>query len=152
MTSNRRDFLKLCTYVGAASVVTYYSRDIRRVFSQAAQQNGGKIHLVWLQLASDTGCTISMLQASNPDLIGAVQDLSLSADFWQTLMTPDYDLGWVTAGYTTEDKSQVPLMNAAFGNAPVDVLVVEGSPQLGTPKGASEGDFCRIGQYPMEAI
>ncbi|MGA2874610.1 MAG: hypothetical protein ABSE82_03630 [Nitrososphaerales archaeon] len=147
MATNRRDFLKLATYLGAATVATYYSNDIRRVFSQTAQQNGGKIHIIWLQLASDTGCTISMLQGSNPNLIGAVQELSLSADYWQTLMTQDYDLGWVTAGYTTEDKSQVPLMNAAFGNAPVDVLVVEGSPQLGAPKGGSEGDFCRIGQY-----
>ena len=77
MDTNRRDFLKLCTYMGAATVATYYSRDIRRVFSQTAQQNGGKVHIIWLHLASDTGCTISMLQASNPDLIGAVQELGL---------------------------------------------------------------------------
>jgi hydrogenase small subunit len=133
--------------MGAAAVVAFYSADIKEVFAQAAEQNGGKVHLIWLQLAGDSGCTISMLQASNPDLIEAVQDLSISADYWQTLMTPDYDLGWVTAGYTSEINSQVPLMNAAFGDAPVDVLVVEGSPQLGTPEGAAQGDYCEIGQY-----
>ena len=82
-----------------------------------------------------------MLQASNPNLIDAVTDLQISADFWQVLMTPDYDLGWVSAGYTTEDTSQVPPMNAAFGNAPVDVLVVEGTPLIGTPPGGSPGQL-----------
>jgi len=144
---NRRDFLKLCAVLGAGTVAALYSFDIKRVFSEAAEQNGGKIHLVWLEVGGDTGCTISMLQASNPDLIEAVQTLSISADYWQTLMTPDYDLGWVSAGYTTEDSSQVPLMNAAFGDSPVDVLVVEGTPLTGTPPGGLAGAFCTIGEY-----
>lgn len=143
---NRRDFLKLCALLGVGAVVTLYSAEIKRVIGQVAEQNGGKIHLIWLNLASDTGCTISMLQASNPDLIEAVENLNISADFWKALMTPDYDLGWVSAGYTEEDNSQVPLFNAAFGSAPVDVLVVEGAPQLGTPKGGPAGFFCTTGQ------
>jgi len=143
---DRRDFLKLCALLGVGAVVTLYSAEIKRVIGQAAEQNGGKIHLIWLNLASDTGCTISMLQASNPDLVEAVESLSISADFWKALMTPDYDLGWVSAGYTEEDASQVPLFNAAFGSAPVDVLVVEGTPQIGTPKGATQGFFCTTGQ------
>jgi hydrogenase small subunit len=88
-----------------------------------------------------------MLQASNPDLIEAIETLSISADFWKSLMTPDYDLGWVSAGYTREDLSQVPLLNAAFGDAPVDVLVIEGAPQLGTPSGGTPGMFCTVGKY-----
>ena len=144
---NRRDFLKLCAAMGVGAVVTLYSAEIKRVISQVAEQGGGKIHLVWLNLASDTGCTISMLQASNPDLVEAVEKLGISADFWKALMTPDYDLGWVTAGYTQEDQSQVPLLNAAFGDAPVDVLVVEGTPQVGTPKGSTQGFFCTTGKY-----
>jgi len=144
---NRRDFLKLCALLGVGAVVTLYSSEIKRVIGQVAEQSGGKIHLIWLNLASDTGCTISMLQASNPDLIGAVENLGISADFWKAIMTPDYDLGWVTAGYTQEDLSQVPLFNAAFGNAPVDVLVVEGAPQVGTPHGSSQGYYCTTGEY-----
>ncbi len=143
---DRRDFLKLCGFMGAAAVIGFYSGDIRQVFAQVAKQNGGKVHLIWLPMGGDTGCTVSMLQASNPDLIDAVEDLAISADFWQPLMTPDYDLGWVSAGYTTEDKSQVPLMNAAFGDAPVDVLVIEGTPQLGTPPGGSQGSYCTLGE------
>jgi len=146
-TINRRDFLKLCAILGVGTVVTLYSSQIKRVIGQLAVENGGKIHLIWLNLASDTGCTISMLQASNPDLIEAVEDLSVSVDFWKALMTPDYDLGWVTSGYTTEDQSQVPLINAAYGSAPVDVLVVEGTPQLGTPSGGNPGAFCTTGRY-----
>ena len=147
MRVDRRDFLKLCAFMGVGAVVTLYSSEIKRVVAQVASEGGGKIHLIWLNLASDTGCTISMLQASNPDLIEAVQKLGISADFWKALMTPDYDLGWVTAGYTQEDTSQVPLFNAAFGTAPVDVLVVEGTPQVGTPKGATQGFFCTTGKY-----
>jgi hydrogenase small subunit len=133
--------------MGVGAVVTLYSSEIKRVIGQVAEQGGGKIHLIWLNLASDTGCTISMLQASNPDLIEAVENLGISADFWKAIMTPDYDLGWVTAGYTQEDLSQVPLFNAAFGDAPVDVLVVEGTPQVGTPHGSSQGYFCTTGKY-----
>ena len=133
--------------MGVGAVVTLYSAEIKRVFGQAAAQGGGKIHLIWLNLASDTGCTISMLQASNPDLIEAVETLGVSADFWKALMTPDYDLGWVTAGYTEEDLSQVPLQNAAFGSAPVDILVVEGTPQIGTPAGGTQGFFCTTSSY-----
>jgi len=144
---NRRDFLKLCAVMGAGAVVTLYSSEIKRVFGQVAANGGGKIHLIWLNLASDTGCTISMLQASNPDLIEAVEKLGVSADFWKAIMTPDYDLGWVASGYTREDLSYVPAFNAAFGDAPVDVLVVEGTPQIGTPPGGGPGHFCTMGTY-----
>jgi len=144
---NRRDFLKLCAMMGVGAVVTLYASEIKRVIGQVAAEGGGKIHLIWLNLASDTGCTISMLQASNPDLIAAVESLGVSADFWKALMTPDYDLGWVSSGYTQEDLSQVPIFNAAFGSAPVDVLVVEGTPQIGTPTGSSQGYFCTMGKY-----
>ncbi len=133
--------------MGVSAVVSMYAGDIANVFAQSAQANDGKVHLIWLPLGGDTGCSVSMLQASNPNLIDAVTDLQISADFWQVLMTPDYDLGWVSAGYTTEDTSQVPLMNAAFGNAPVDVLVVEGTPLIGTPPGGSPGDYCWVGEY-----
>jgi hydrogenase small subunit len=143
----RRDFLKLCALLGVGAVVTLYSSEIKRVVGQVAEQGGGKIHLIWLSLASETGCTISMLQASNPDLVEAIENLSISADFWKSLMTPDYDLGWVAAGYTREDLSQVPLYNAAFGDAPVDVLVIEGAPQLGTPNGGMQGGFCTVGKF-----
>lgn len=142
---DRRDFLKLCALMGVGAVVTLYSSEIKRVIGQAARQAGGKIHLIWLNLASDTGCTISMLQASNPDLIEAVVNLGISVDFWKAIMTPDYDLGWVSSGYTQEDTSQVPILNAAFGDAPLDVLVVEGTPQIGTPTGSSQGFFCTMG-------
>lgn len=148
----RRDFLKLCSFMGATAVATYFAGDIKQVFAEVAKQNSGKVHLIWLPMGGDSGCTVSMLQASHPDLIDAVEDLSLSADFWQPLMTADYDLGWVSAGYTSEDKAHVPLMKAAFEDAPVDVLIVEGTPQLGTPPGASPGDYCTIGEYNGKVV
>ncbi len=155
MDLTRRDFLKLCSFMGAGAVATVYAADIKRVFAQVAQQNGGKVHLIWLHAAGDSGCTISMLQASNPDLVEAAQNLAISADFWDAFMTPAYQLGdsgWVTAGYTTEATSSVPLMNAAFGDAPVDVLVIEGTPQTGAPPGGSPGDYCWVGQYNGSSV
>ena len=148
---SRRDFLKMSAFLGVGAVVSLYAGEIRRVFAQSAQSNGGKIHLIWVTLAGCTGCTVSMFQA-NPDLIEAVENLSISVDYWSTLMTVDYDLGWVSAGYTTEDRSEVPLMNAAFGDAPVDLLVVQGTPQVGTPKGGSLGDYCMMGEYNGSSV
>ena len=142
MGLTRRDFLKLASVMGASLVISSYAGDIKKVFAQAK----GKVHLIWLPLGGDTGCSISMLQAYNPDLISSVADLGLSLDFWQAYMTPNYDLGWGTAGYVTEDSSQVPLFNAAFGDAPVDVLIVEGTPLVGTPKGGTIGGFITIGE------
>ena len=149
---DRRDFLKLCALMGVGAVVALYSPQIRRVVGQIAEEGGGRIHLIWLTLASETGCTISMLQASNPDLIEAAVKLGVSVDFWKSLMTPDYDLGWVSAGYTREDLSQMPLLNAAYGGAPVDALVVEGAIQLGAPAGGNTGEFCTVGKYNGRTI
>ena len=149
MQVTRRDFLKLSGVLGAGFVITAYSADIKKVFAQVPD---GKVHLIWLQLAGDSGCSISMLQAYNPDLISSVVDLGISLDFWAPYMTPDYDLGWTTAGYVTENKSQVPLFNAAFGNAPVDVLVIEGTPQVGTPKGGVPGGFCTVGEMNGQPV
>ncbi len=147
MQVTRRDFLKLAGVLGAGFVITAYSPGIKKVFAQVQSQN---VHLIWIHLGSDSGCSISMLQAYNPDLISSVVDLGLQVDFWQVLMTPDYqigDLGWITAGYTTEDTSELPIINAAFGSAPVDVLVVEGTPQVATPPGGVAGGYCTVGQY-----
>jgi hydrogenase small subunit len=147
---DRRDFLKLATYLGVGSVVAYYSVDIKHAFAQAAAQNNGAVHLIWLPMAGDSGCTISMLQASNPDLIEAAQNLQLSADFWQPIMTPNYQIGssgWITAGFTLENQSQLPLVNAALGDAPVDILVIEGTPQTGAPIGGTAGGFMQIAGY-----
>ena len=146
---DRRDFLKLATFLGVGAVVTYYSGDIKRIVSQAASpDSSGAVHVIWFDMGGDSGCTISMLQASNPDLIEAAQSLGLSADFWSTLMSPNYQIGssgWMTMGYTDETKSSVPLLNAANGTAPLDVLIIEGTPQIGAPPGGKAGDFCKTG-------
>ena len=51
----------------------------------------------------------------------------------------------MTMGYTDETKSSVPLLNAANGTAPLDVLIIEGTPQIGAPPGGNPGDFCKTG-------
>ncbi len=147
MLTRRRDFLKLCTMLGVGTVLNFYSYEISQVFAQAAQ----KKHVVWLQGGSDSGCSISILQAAHPDLVDAVIDFKLAADYWTTVMTPEedprYDLGWWSAGYRSEDTSNVPLTNAVFGNAPVDALIVEGTVQTGTPKGGAPGEYCVLTNY-----
>lgn len=148
----RRDFLKLCTALGVGTVLELYTHEIRQVFGQAAQ----KKHVVWLLGGADSGCSISILQAAHPDLIDAVVDFRLSADFWQPVMTPEedprFDLGWRSAGYRSEDTSSVPMSNAVFGDAPVDVFIVEGTVQTGTPKGGPPGGFCMVGEHDGEPV
>ncbi len=123
MTIKRRDFLKLAGSMGAGAVYALYSGELSRLFGQAAD---GKVHVIWLQGASDSGCTISLLQGVNPDLVDAITNFRLSVDFHPTLMVP------------SGEEAIAPLAAAVSGALPLDVLIVEGAVPSGT--------FCTVGE------
>jgi len=123
MRVTRRDFLKMAGVLGTGAVIQLYTFNIARVFAQATD---GAVHVVWLQGAGDTGCTISLLQGVNPDLVDVITEFKLSVDFQPTLMIP--------AG----DEAIKTLEDAADGITPLDVLIVEGA----VPK----GNYCSIGE------
>ncbi len=123
MTMKRRDFIKLAGSMGAGAVYALYGVELGRLFGQVAS---GQVHVVWLQGASDSGCTISLLQGVNPDLVDAITNFRLAIDFHPTLMVP--------AG----EEAMRPLIEATSGVVPLDVLIVEGA--------IPAGSFCTVGE------
>ena len=122
MAIKRRDFLKLAGSMGAGAVYALYGGEMSRLFAQGA--GGG--HVIWLQGAGDTGCTISLLQGVDPDFVDAVTKFRLAVDFHPTLMVP------------SGDQAMLALSQAATGAVPLDLLIVEGA--------VPAPDFCTVGE------
>jgi hydrogenase small subunit len=132
MTVTRREFLKTTAALGATSVFALYSGDIAEVFSAATADD---IHVIWFQGAADSGCSISLIQGTHPDLIDAITDFKLSVDFHPNIMIPEGD---AAVGV---------LSDTANGSKPLDVFVLEGS--------VPDGNFGTVGEIdgkpvPME--
>ncbi len=128
MSITRRDFLKLSSTIGISAVISLYSPNIKRVFAEVNEEGGP--HVIWLQGAGDTGCTISLLQGSgteeSPDLVDVIRMFRLSVDFQPTIMIPSGDQAIKT------------LEEAAEGIMPLDMLIVEGA--------IPEGNYCTVGE------
>ncbi len=129
MGINRRDFLKIAGLLGSGAVFDLYGGEIRGLLAGAAA--GGK-HVIWLQGAGDSGCTISFLQSARPDLIDAINQFRLAIDFNPTIMIP--------AG----DAAVAALRSASSGLTPLDLLIVEGA--------IPTGHFCTIGESAGQPI
>lgn len=125
MNVTRRNFLKVAGLIGASTFLGLYKSDVIEVFAQAAKE--GK-KLVWIQGQSDSGCTISLLQATHPDIYDAVIQLGVQIPFHQTLM-PD---SGEKAIHTLETVTP-------------DILVVEGSVPVNGP-GGWEAHACTVGE------
>jgi len=123
MGLRRRDFLKAAGLLGAGAAVDAYLGDLQKVYAQVID---GSKHLIWLVGSCDSGCTISWIQGTNPDLVDVIREFRLVVDFNPTLMIP--------AG----EEAMQALRNAASGTVPLDVLVVEGA--------VPQGYFCSLGE------
>ncbi len=119
----RRDFLKLVGVAGISAVIKLYSLDIASVFAQSTNES---VHVIWLQGAGDTGCTMSWLQGADPDLVDVIRNFKLSVDFQPTIMIP------------SGDAAIKSLEDAAMGITPLDVLIVEGA--------VPTGHYCTVGE------
>src|SRR3972149_2327159 len=128
---SRRDFIKIAGLIGAGTFLGLYKSEVIEVFAQAARE--GK-RLVWIQGESDSGCTISLLQAVHPDVYDAVIQLGVEIPFQQTIMVPSGDQA----------------IHALSAVTP-DILVVEGSiPVNGS--GGWEAHACTIGERNGAAV
>lgn len=127
MKITRRDFVKLSTVLTTGAVIEYYTSDIRKIFKAAAQQ---QINVIWLQGSQDSGCTISMLQGTNPDLVDVLTDIDFpwNLDNWYqpSIM--------IEEGETALGRLEA----AAAGNPSPHLLIVEG--------GVPENYFCTVGE------
>ena len=129
MGVKRRDFLKIAGVMGSTAVFELYGGEIRSLFGQAA---AGSKHVIWLQGASDSGCTISFLQSASPDLVDVINNFRLAIDFNPTIMIPSGE-GAIAA-----------LQNASAGRTPLDILVVEGA--------IPTGNFCTVGEVAGKPV
>jgi len=95
------------------------------------------VNLVWLQGASDTGCTVSFLNAEQPDVVQMMRKFGLNIAYHPTISPAS---GTEVIGI---------LNHFARGSDRLDILVVEGAVQLG-PDGT--GNYCLIGEKPFKDI
>jgi len=90
-----------------------------------------KTNIIWLQGAGCTGCTISLLQTKDPDLVKAIEWFKLSLDFHPTIMVP--------AG----EEALKPLYDVKKGGA-LSILIIEGA--------VPERHYCTLGEEGGEPI
>ncbi len=122
MKLSRREFLKTVTLLGAAAAIEAYKPEIVEALESAA---AGEVPVAWLQGAGCTGCTISLIQSSDPDLVEAITWFRLNIMFHPTIMVePQHD------PHGALKKLE------AFPEG--GVLIVEGA----IPK----GNFCMVGE------
>ena len=129
MTSlNRKQFLKLCASAGAAlGLSQLYGPQLA-----AALSAKGKNHppVLWLQGASCTGCSISLLNSVHPQIKEILLDI-INLEYHPNLMAGSGELGFEH------------LQNVSLDNKDQFFLVIEGA----VPKGA-DGLFCTVGETP----
>ncbi len=120
----------------AASVPPIMSK-LNLVKEAFAEVQKGSLHLIWLQGAGCTGCSIALLNTTYPDIVDVVSGVfpgagTVSIDFHPTIMA---DWG--------EDAVEA-LRKAEEGALDPFVLVVEGSVQ--SESLAGEGFWCMISE------
>jgi hydrogenase small subunit len=93
--------------------------------------------LIWLQGATDNGCTISFLNADEPDVPQILSMFDIEVVFHPTINP------------LSGPRALEAMAPYASGEQPLDVLVVEGAVQEG-PEGT--GAFCLIGDRPLKEL
>lgn len=76
---DRRTFMKAVSAMGAAAFMGTYKADIVKALELAETK------LVWLHGSECTGCSESVLNAGNPDIVQALQKLNVNLVFHETI-------------------------------------------------------------------
>jgi hydrogenase small subunit len=97
--------------MGPGEVASFLGGELREMFARAID---GDVRILWLQGASDSGCTISLLQNVSPELMDLIIGFRRAVDFYPTLMGP------------SSDRALLSLTHALAGKTPLDLLVIEG--------------------------
>ena len=130
MNVSRRDFLKLVAVLGASYVLTKYKLDIIKVFAQAKDY----IHICWLNGAACTGCSVSLAQAADPDLLEVLMSITTYTS-GLPIALPD----WMYVVHPASGTLAVEYINDWIRNetAGPKILVIEGAMQ--------EEGYCETG-------
>jgi hydrogenase small subunit len=129
MSVTRRDFLKVC-----GGTATFLGLSKLQVLEALAQAKEGKPAVLWIQGAGCTGCSVSLLNAVDPDIAKVLLEI-ISLKFHPTVMA--------SSGEMAMDK----LYDAAKTYDGKYFLVVEG----GVPTGAN-GRYCIVGERKGKEI
>jgi NiFe hydrogenase small subunit HydA len=81
MRMDRRTFIKAVGVLGASLFIQTYKSDIAKALSVVPETK-----VVWLHGVEDSGCTISMLDGENPDIVEFLELFNLNLLFQEVLM------------------------------------------------------------------
>jgi len=117
----RRNFMKLVSAMGASAFLTTYKADIVKAITEARDY----WHIAWLNGGACTGCTISFAQASNPDLLQVLTEITVG-NSGLPIVLPDYmETIHIASGTLAEGLKE----KWKHGNKGKRILVVEGAVQ-----------------------
>ena len=121
---DRRTFMKAVGFLGASTFLSSYQTEIVNALEFAETK------IVWLHGAECTGCSESLLNAANPDILQALTKLNVNLAYHETLLAQQGI--WVDnkLANTSELNSEILLDDLIKeGNY---ILVVEGAIPNGT--------------------
>lgn len=107
---SRRDFLKVCGT--AAALLGLGSMWVPKIAEALVAAMGRRPSVIWLNFASDTGCTEALIKANYPNAAQLILE-TLSMDFNETIMA--------AAGYQAEEILQQALKKGGY------ILIIEGA-------------------------
>jgi NiFe hydrogenase small subunit HydA len=107
---SRRDFLKVCGT--AAALLGLGSMWVPKIAEALVAAMGQRPSVIWLNFASDTGCTEALIKANYPNAAQLILE-TLSMDFNETIMA--------AAGYQAEEILQQALKKGGY------ILIIEGA-------------------------
>ncbi len=81
MKMDRRTFIKAVGVLGASLFLQTYKNDMAKALAELPETK-----VVWLHGVMDSGCTISMLDGENPDIVEFLQLFNLNLMFQEVLM------------------------------------------------------------------
>ena len=136
---DRRTFMKAVGVLGASTFLTSFQSQIVTALEFAETK------IVWLHGAECTGCSESLLNASNPDVAQALTKLNVNLAYHETLLAQQGI--WVDGklANTSELNSEILLEDLIKEGK--YILVVEGSIPMG-PNGS--GRYLVIGEKPFK--
>lgn len=140
-TMDRRSFLKVVGAIGASAFLGLHHSDISKALEIS------KTRIIWIHGAECTGCSESLLDAGNPDIVQAIQKLNVDVVYHETLLAQQGIFVDGKAAGTSELNSEILLDEAIEeGNY---ILVVEGAVANG-PNGT--GKYCMYGERTFKEI
>lgn len=138
---DRRTFLKVAGAIGASAFLGIYHSDISNALEIS------KTKIVWIHGAECTGCSESLLNAENPDIVQAIQKLNVDLVYHETLLAQQGIFVDGRLAGTSELNSEILLDDAIEEGG--YILVVEGSIANG-PNGS--GKYCMYGARTFKEI